>query len=329
MKLYWAFVATLSLGLSFDSCEELIESEEKSIWAETQAKVNYFLFKSNGNESFIYFTDPHLLGANSVFSDAVKINLSNSFTSMNELYSSIPFSFCLCGGDWLNNGDTQEMAKSKLLYVNDLMKSSFRYYKMMGNHDTNYQGIISTEDSSRGDLPKCFIDEEYFSETGSAYYSFHTSQTVFYVLDSGLDWSIDLDDYRFEQLSWLASSLEKESYKHIVLCIHMFYNLDIMTPMSAELVRLCNAFNDRCCVRLNEQEYDFRESTGRIHFVLTGHNHNDYVNYVGHGIPVICTCDFRKDSTFNFDLCVLDYESGFFHMIRVGGGEDRSIRIAG
>ena len=314
----------------FASCEKQEHADDIRMSKEAEAVNNQFVsIAENGtvSEAFLFFTDPHLLGGENYFSQSTKNHLVNSFGTAKELYDAMPLDFCLCGGDWLNNGDTQEMAREKLLFADTQMKGMFsHYYKMMGNHDTNYQGIISTEDNGRGDLPREFIDKEYFSETGSAYYSFMGKQTKFYVLDSGLDWNTKMNDYRWEQIQWLAKELQQNWDEHIAVCIHMFYNdVPTITPMAQELVSLCSAFNSRTSYKLNDEDFVFAGKQGVIHFFLTGHCHIDFCEKIN-GLPVIGTVKFIKE-TNPFDVFILDYNAGYIDIIRVGFGENRRIKM--
>ena len=242
----------------------------------------------------------------------------------------LPLSFCISGGDWLNSGDTQELAKQKLLFADSQMKSLFsNYHKIMGNHDTNYQGIVSENDSSRGDLPRSFIDKEYFVESGSAYYSFMGENTQFFVLDSELDWYLALNDYKYEQLKWLAKQLQLSGNKHFALCTHMFYSSTELVPMSEEIVRLCDSYNQRRICTVDEVEYDYTHASGTIHAIFSGHNHRDSISFVGVNmdIPVIQTCNFTIENSHSFDICVLNYESGLLDLIRIGKGENRHVKM--
>ena len=161
------------------------------------------------DDSFLFFTDPHLLDYNNNFGKETKDKLVASFSSAKEVYNYLSLGFCLCGGDWLIQGDTQAIAKEKLLFADTTMKSMFsHYYKVMGNHDTNYQGIVSDDDPRRGDFSRDYIDNTYFTETGSSYYSFMGKTTRFYILDSGLDYTTNMNDFRWEQLLWLADQLQ-------------------------------------------------------------------------------------------------------------------------
>lgn len=278
--------------------------------------------------TFLYFTDPHLLSYGNQFTDAIKSKFVSSFSPVGELFNILPLNFCLCGGDWLTDGDTQEVAAEKLLYADSQMKQLFggKYYKMFGNHDTNYQGTVSETDPTRGDFSRDFIDKDYFSETGSAYYSFIEGNTEFYILDSGIDWNTELDDYRTEQLQWLSKQLEKSDCLHKAIGIHMFYNdVPVITPMAEELISICTAFNSRTHYKIDDDEYDFSDSRGVIHFVISGHCHAGFTEIV-QGIPVIGTTCFYKE-THPFDICILNYNTGYLDMIRVGEGEDRNVEM--
>lgn len=286
--------------------------------------------ESNVSEAFIFFTDPHLLSGDNRFTQATKNKLNSSFKLVKEIYEKLHMDFCLCGGDWLNQRDTQEMAKEKLLYADKLMKTTFsRYYKIMGNHDTNYQGYVSISDDERGDLPRSFVDSEYFMETGSAYYSFEGQKTIFYILDSGLDWEMAMDEYRWEQLLWLAEQLLVNNNEHNVIGIHMFYNVDEMTPMSELLVQLCETYNEKGVIDLGKKTFDYSETKGKIHLILSGHNHKDSLTYEGrnNSIPVIRTCNYTINDTQSFDLFLIDYENELLNIVRVGIGDNRVIRF--
>lgn len=308
---------------------------QDSVISEDEVKIAIDQFNTLYNntqnaEAFLFFSDPHLLSGENRFTPATKQHLDNSFGLAKELYDVLPLSFCLCGGDWLNQRDTQDMAKEKLLYADRLMKSKFgRYYKMMGNHDTNYQGYVSTDNDQRGDLPREFIDNEYFSDTGSAYYAFDGVNTRFYILDSGLDWDTAMDDYRWEQILWLAEQLESNDVEHIAIGIHMFYNSDIITPMSELLVQLCDAYNTKQTINFNKIEFDFTRANGKIHMILSGHSHKDGLNYEGKdsNIPIVRICNYTINGSLSFDLCLLDYDKEIFYMIRLGEGDNRDVNL--
>lgn len=323
-KIYWIFLFSFFLFLSCSDENNEDEDNMNNVIASFQKKYEAAIEK----DIFAYFTDPHLLNGENRFSDNDRSELIKAIKPMQEIYNHLPQGFCLCGGDWLNQGDTQEVAKQKLLYADSQMKNMFsRYYKMMGNHDTNYQGVVSSDDSSRGDFSRDFIDKEYFQETGSAYYSFKTGKTKFFILDSGLDWSPEMDEYKWEQVFWLAEQLQTNDSEHNVLGIHMFYGVNEITPMSELLVALCDAYNYNHGITLQEVNYDYSKAKGKIHFILSGHSHKDSLSYEGKAgrLPVIQTCNYTVKGTKSFDLCLMNYDDNVLHMTRIGQGDSRTI----
>ncbi len=325
---YALLLCVFPISTSCENLDSVISEDEVKIAID---QFNTLYNNTQNAEAFLFFSDPHLLSGENRFTPATKRHLDNSFGFAKELYDVLPLSFCLCGGDWLNQRDTQDMAKEKLLYADRLMKSKFgRYYKMMGNHDTNYLGYVSTDNDQRGDLPREFIDNEYFSDTGSAYYTFDGVNTRFFILDSGLDWNTAMDDYRWEQILWLAEQLEVTELEHIVIGIHIFYYIEEkIAPMSELIVRLCDAYNSKLTITLKEREFDYTMAKGKIHFILSGHNHRDGLNHEGQkaDLPVIQICNYTINESQSFDLCLIDYDKGFFNMIRVGEGENRSVKM--
>ena len=306
--------------------EDTLSEEARPVFE----RFNDLQKRGNVSESFLFFTDPHLLGAGDTFSQETKEHLLASFSVAKELYDVLNLSFCICGGDWLNSGDPQTQAEEKLLFADKHMKSIFkRYYKMMGNHDTNYQGVVSVDNDKRGDLPRDFVDKQYFSETGSAYYSFEGANFVFFILDSGLDWDKTIDDYRSEQLLWFAEQIESCKSKHIVIGIHMFYDNTGITPMSEALLSICDAYNNKEKLSFFGSDYNYTNTEGKIQLILSGHMHSDSVEYVGRfNLPVVRTHCFIQDADGIFDICMFDFQEGLLHMVRIGQGIDRTILLS-
>ena len=284
---------------------------------------------SNNKESFLFFSDPHLLGYNNVFGEYEIASFNSAFDSMRALFKALPIDFCLCGGDWLNNKDTQEVAKLKLKYADSKMKEWFpSYYKMLGNHDTNYQGVVSFDDSSRGDLPYDYINSVYFKETGKSYYSIKGVNTLFVVLDTGIDWETAIDNYRKQQIEWLSQLLYSNTEQHIVIGMHIFFNGKVdkknPMPMSREIMRLCRAFNRRETYSFEAYNYDYNMAQGKVHFIICGHNHVDF-EYYEDDIPCIGITNLITNRIPSYDLCIIDYDKGYLDMIRVGEGHNRQI----
>lgn len=331
---YLSFFLLLCCFPLFAFCEKPEIVIEDTLTKEARPaydRFNYLAKRRNIDETFLFFTDPHLLGSGNKFSIDEQNRLILAFDVAKELYDTLKLDFCLCGGDWLNSGDTQQMAKEKLLFADKQMKGLFhRYYKMMGNHDTNYQGVVSNTDQKRGDLSRSFIDKEYFSETGSAYFTFTGRNTRFFILDSGLDWNVTMDDYRWKQMHWLANQLLNNTYEHIVIGIHMFYTDSGELPSMTELlIGLCEAYNTNQFILFQDIAYNYSMTKGKIHFIITGHNHNDGLTYVGSesNLPIIQTGGFYKEGSSSFDICILDYNKKELDLIRVGLGFERRVEL--
>lgn len=97
-----------------DHISDLIVNEEIKPAVE---KVMELIKEGSISDAFLFFTDPHLLKDNDKFEKEDKINLVNSFSTAKEAYDILSLDFCLCGGDWLNHGDTQIVAQDKLLFA--------------------------------------------------------------------------------------------------------------------------------------------------------------------------------------------------------------------
>ena len=153
---------------------------------------------------------------------------------------------------------------------------------------------------------------------------------MFYILDTGIDWFPHIDNYRFEQIAWLASNLAVNEEPHIVIGMHMFYNAKVdsssILPMSREVLDLCSAFNKRGVYEYNTVKADFTAAHGIVHFFISGHNHVDFV-CDEYDIPCIGITRLISEGQPSFDLCLVDYNTGVLNTIRVGSGQNRNIPI--
>ena len=290
---------------------------------ETKCREYAGLFNGKNNiESFMYFADPHLVQNTGWEKQCIEyINI------LNKIYNSTPTSYIVCGGDWLGNSDTQEYACFKLGYIDGFMKSMFdKYYHVVGNHDTNYQGKL-TEDSENwtGTIDNNTIKNLWFRDTGSAFYRFEGVKTTNYVLDTQLDSNnATMNDYKWSQLHWLATDLIENGSLNIAIYMHIVFIDDEhnLSAMATHLGELIEAYNNRNNYSLNGSDYDFSKCTGHIDYVLSGHIHRDYSAMLG-GVPCITTVDTRNGGTPSFDLCLADYDDRKLYMVRVGTGENR------
>ena len=281
---------------------------------------------STNIDSFLFMTDPHLMGTNGTFNEKTLINNLNK---LEKIYNSIPVEYFICGGDWLNNGDTKDEACFKLGYVDGFMKSKFRnYYPVLGNHDTNYQGKDTSESEPyTGELESDAVINLMFNKFQQMYYSFKGNNNMNYVLDTGLDSSNEMTDYRWSQITWLANQLNTDDPEHAIVIMHIVWldsshNLGCMVDPVTKLIK---AFNNHTSVILNSVEYDFTGTTGHIDYVLSGHTHYDYNDTINN---VLCIATTKYDSYHSYDIIINDYENSKAYFYRVGdNGQSREFNI--
>lgn len=295
-----------------------------------QDKVSEFadLFNdSNKFESFLFFTDPHLVQKGEDYEGLLKTYID----TLGKYYKNTPTSFAVCGGDWMGNSDTQTEAKHKLGRIDGLMRGTFdKFHHVVGNHDTNYQGVGASGAANSGRLDDQTIANLLNREHGRNYYAFDGYNTRFYVLDTGVDWDNTMTAYRWEQVAWLAEQLKNNTAEKSALLLHIgleasgdSYNV---AEFADKVLTLCGAYNRADPVTLNGTTYDFTGCSGRVCFALCGHIHADHVAKV-EGIPVIASAHTRSESKPTFDLCLADYDNNALHLVRVGSGASRTISL--
>ena len=302
-------------------------SEEKVVGTAIGEKCAEFAALMNNSEnveSFIFFTDPHLAE-----NDNYEEQMRSYLKTLKTYYDATPTSFVVCGGDWIGNSDTQKEACFKLGFIDGQMRSRFdKYYPVLGNHDTNYQGVTEEGASAHsGTLTNETVHNLMFRENGGLYYSFNAQNTKFYVLDSGTDWDNTMTNYRWEQVEWLANQLLQDDAQHIAVVVHMMFSSGNLFGMADYILSVFRAYNDRSSLTIdNGTVFDFSAATGRIEFVISGHAHEDKVMVVNE-IPVVVTTNMRNGNTPTFDLCMADYTNRKLHMVRVGSGENRTVEL--
>lgn len=278
------------------------------------------------SESFIFMTDPHLLGSENTFG----VNVFKDYIGLlQKYYNSLPIDWMICGGDWLNNSDYQSNACWKLGYMDATMRKLFKnYYPILGNHDTNYQGVVSASDNSRGDLTHQTLVNLMFRTNKNTYYEWSGNNTRFFVFDTQTDWESKMNDFKWEQIDWFANKLLTNTNEHIIILQHIYYKSGIdITPMSEQLQSLSGAFNNKEEVTINAKTYNFTSAKGKIHCIIAGHSHLDAI-ITDSNIPVWLTADMMKDNIPTFDLMFVDYVKNQIQAIRVGSGENRTMNLA-
>ena len=294
----------------------------------------------NQCEAFLWFTDPHLFTAHTEIGSEPM--MEEYVSQIQKYYNSTPTSFVLCGGDWLGNSDTPDMACYKMGYINGICKSMFdKLYMLVGNHDTNYQGkrdANSERYTTR--LSRVAIRNLWYRDTGRSYYDFKGVNTHFYCFDTGIEnQALTYDNnYGYEQAAWFAENLTKERFDHVAIAVHIYSYRTIPTgavpddvqPLTRLLLQISSAYNRRSEISVNGKNYNFADATGRVEFMLAGHSHADYT-LVDSGIPIIATLDCGNHQSYkadcSFDLVFVDYDNRKIKCIRAGVGEDREMNL--
>ena len=165
---------------------------------ETKCKEYTAKFVDTDNaESFLFFTDPHLMGYNNTWTENQRLVFNRYISLVAKYYNSLPCYAFISGGDWLNSGDDKETACWKLGIVNGALRHLFRnYLPVLGNHDLNYQG----EDGVDSTLPNGTLRNLLFADEGGNYYTKKYGMTQYWVLDSGSDAEQTMSTYRWEQI---------------------------------------------------------------------------------------------------------------------------------
>ncbi len=287
-------------------------------------KVKTFagLFKDAGVvESFLFFTDQHKKQG-----DDWADNIATHLEEVKAVYDAAPVSFCVSGGDWLNDSDTRDEACTALAYIDSQMRAKFdKYYMVVGNHDTNYQGIDGEGGASySGRLSNEALANLWGRSTGKMYYNFEGQNTTFFVFDTGIDWNATLDSYSLEQAKWYADSLKTFQGEHIAIATHMLHvsSTADYSPLVEKVCEISEAYNTRASVTISGTVYNFSDATGRVEFMFAGHSHADLTGTL-HGVPYFIT----TMSAAGYDLVLVDYTAREIKLTRIGQGEDRVLII--
>lgn len=289
------------------------------------------LFKTqNDIESFMFFTDSHFCGYTNW-----KDSLRKALLTLGAIYKSAPMDFCIYGGDVFtgtspyNSRITSDMAMYYLTYQDQLSRENFgfdRYLPMVGNHDYNYQAndLLTEED----------LVNAMFRKWGKAYYSYKGNNTMIYVLNTGLNktnggqgsYRVPMDDYKWEQIDWLANELIRDDSDHSIIAMHIIRNNDSGQPefsLFTNANELAAAYNEHTTITLNNITYDFTGCTGRVEMFLGGHLHGDNFNLMKNGIP----CIMRSNTTHNSvnptaDMIFCDWDNRQVTFKKIGDGAD-------
>lgn len=286
---------------------------------------------SGNNEQFLFFTDPHL-AIQSGGAEGMKEITIPVVNFMQAVYNASPFSFCMCGGDWLGNSDTPDVASSKLTYIDGFMRKKFsNYLPINGNHDTNYQGKETAESEVGTGRIENGVLKEFtlkFRDENRMYYAYNAPTSRVYVFDTGTE-NETISAYQNEQLSWFATRLLSDNTEHIIIALHIIYPSIVggtVQPITEKILQIAQAYNNRSTITINGVSYDYASVTGKVSFCISGHTHSDYTATIN-DIPCIITTQTIVSGVCTFDMCIADWTNKKLHLLRVGNGSDRTVNI--
>ena len=281
-------------------------------------------------ESFIFFTDPHLMGIGDF--DYGKIN--QYINSVIEAQNSVPINYVLSGGDWLVNSDTKEQACYKLGIVDGLCRKLYNHKPILGNHDTGYQGANWAIDETK--YKDDILSDEtlrnlLFRQQGNLYYKFKGVKSTTFVLNTGIEWWDWLTDERIVQLQWLHDELLADNSEHKVIALHAISATETSEKyvFAQSIGKIIEAFNNKGVADITNfgaSTYDFSNAVGKIDYVINGHSHNDFVTTLG-GVPCITTTNMTSGDTPTFDIVLVDYDKLIINLVRIGSGTNRTVNL--
>lgn len=275
---------------------------------------------SPNSEQFMFFTDCH-----TVFNGDWERRTSAHIDYIKRIYASAPVNFIVDGGDWLTDSHTVQEA----CHAHGFIRNQFDnvpYYRAVGNHDTNDQGVQKLTHQQLHNL---------IQKGEKTYYSFETENTKFIVLNSQSDNSSNCDnDFVIEMLRFVHQELLTNTKPHIIFIIHI-YVLNTATTSTYwhgfnRVDYLVNQFNNRKSGSIGAIAdlgvIDFTNVTGKIHAVFTGHCHADFTRVDSNKLNIIGT----KNNDYTapaIDLVNVDYDANTITIKRVGNGEDRTMTM--
>lgn len=301
---------------------------------------------SNDTDTMFYLSDTHIMGFNGTLTETEKEYFIKFFDELERYAKVVNPDTIICGGDWLNNKDTQAKAKWKLNLVASACKnlSRFKFVTAIGNHDINEQGYLTDVSGEyNGSFDNGVLNNIFGRDTDTrkTYFSYKTNTTRYYVLDTGKAGKTAMDGYKWEQLHWFANALKSNNDEHIMIVMHIFSNDmsedtsgnnfgSAITPMSATLMSLITAYNNKTSVTIDNISYDFSKTVGTVHSIFTGHTHYDTVYMANDNLPVVCIKNATNYGVGNiiFDMGYIDYDNKVLSLIRVnGGGTNRTVNL--
>ena len=296
-------------------------------------KADKYKAEDGDVEKFLFFTDPHYITDEE--NGTWRAGTLDMLSKMGEYYNTFSPSFAISGGDWLNDSNSRENAIHVLKDIKQRLNTLFgKAYLTVGNHDYNYQtrlDVPNTTTHSRHELTLEERIDAWFSEYGKTYYTFSGENTKFYVFDTGKDWGHfeNVNEFDQEQIIWFLESLAANDDKHIAMVAHIVYlNETVVHPATLKYTEISAAYNAREIYEYNGKSYDFSDKTGKVEFLIGGHEHYDKSGYIN-GIAYVMTAAARGSSNGIpfFDLFMVDYDERVIDITCIAGSSDRKVYL--
>lgn len=321
----------LSLETRIKNVEGATNSELVTIDVGRTGEVAALMNTENRFDAFIFATDFHPIDVS--YAPEKWGAMVHSYVGHMKKYDDLlPLDFVLTGGDWLTNSTTPDVACHALGVIKGKMRAAFgdRGHMLLGNHDTNYQGKLTPESEWRtGRIPQSVNDRLWYNDRGGkSYYSFDTVNAKYFLFDTGLDWTREVDDYEKGQIQWYIEALKTNDKPFIVITAHMIEVTDNtdMNPMMVTIANIAAAFNTRTTFTFDGVTHDFTNATGKVRLMIGGHAHADRTGAIS-GVPYILTKNYYDGKSFDF--YVIDFDGNTVHLVREGTGADRSLTLYG
>ena len=321
-----------------------IEGETDTL--ETMAIMAEIFQNTNPIDCFLYFTDPHLK------ENAVKETQYKAWMNKLRDYAhQLPVNFTVCGGDWIGNSDTPADAITKLAEAYGTMKKNFNnFHLIMGNHDTNYQGISEEEKAAHEADPSYTavrgtgkldqqINNNLWYKGGKSYYTFDTPNARYIILDTGLEFdnfsTSSNHAYYLDEADWLAETLQSNTKEHIVLLQHIIYSSwaqQTVAVIADGFTKIANAYNTATASTAatatitgpsGNVTYTFNTApAGHVDLCIAGHSHQDGTATINN-IPCVVRTSMRYNGSSAttkqiFDIVTIDFTDKLAQFTRVG-----------
>lgn len=292
-------------------------------WEEHAKAFSQLMYDVNDTEGFMFFTDTHFMAKQN--EAAWKEYAHVIFAYLEQLYYASPCSFVLHGGDWLGSGEAWSSIIYKLSTLGGIFRSRFdRFALLVGNHETGNQSE-GNHTTTHGTLAATLL-----SNVGKTYYRFDANTFHLYCFDSWVSGAID--SYAKEQIAWFANSLLTDPSPHIAIAIHILYDVGTLKALGDELTKCASAYNSRTTYSYDGNSYNFSSCTGKVAFVIAGHEHGDSTGTVN-DIPYILTRNTTgySETSFNnlplpVDLIRVDWNTGKLTAYRAERGSEGTTR---